>query len=116
MLQKTKAIIRSCRRLGHKGLIPAIVLAEFYALARKTAGRDAAEKYFAEMLHSGLDVVPLSTTIAKQAGVLRAKYQEKIPCGDCLIAAMAVENKVDRIVTEDPYFARIREVRAKPST
>lgn len=114
-MQKTKAIIRSCRRLGNRGLIPAIVLAEFYALARKTAGRDAAEKYFAEMLHSGLDIVPLDTAIARQAGVLRAKYQEKIPWGDCLIAATAVENKADSIVTEDSHFARIREVHAKPS-
>jgi len=113
VLQKTKAIIRSCRRLGNKGLIPSIVLAEFYALTRKRAGRDAAEKYFSEMEHSGLDIISLNAAIAKQAGILRAKYQEKICWGDCLIAAVSLENKAENIVTEDPHFTMIKETRAK---
>lgn len=112
-MQRTKAIIRSCRRLGNRGVIPVIVLAEFYSLARKRIGRDAAEKYFSEMELSGLDIVMLNVAIAKQAGILRAKYQEKIPWGDCLIAAAAIENKAENIVTEDPHFRTIKEIRAK---
>ena len=94
-------------------MIPVIVLAEFYSLARKRAGRDAAEKYFSEMELSGLDVVSLNVAIAKQAGILRAKYQEKIPWGDCLIAAVAIQNRAESIVTEDPHFATIKEIHAK---
>lgn len=112
-LERTKAIIRSCRRLGNHGILPVITLAEFYALARKTAGRDVAEKYFSEMELSGLDVVPLNIAMAKQAGILRAKYQEKVPWGDCLIAAVAIENSADSIVTEDPHFTTIKEIRCK---
>jgi predicted nucleic acid-binding protein len=97
-------------------MIPVIVLAEFYSLARKRAGRDVAEKYFSEMELSGLDIVSLNVAIAKQAGILRAKYQEKVPWGDCLIAAVAMENRADSIVTEDPHFARIKEIRAKQTS
>jgi predicted nucleic acid-binding protein len=94
-------------------MIPVIVLAEFYSLARKRTGRDTAEKYFSEMELSGLDIVSLNVPIAKRAGILRAKYQEKIPWGDCLIAAVAIENRAESIVTEDPHFATIKEIQAK---
>jgi predicted nucleic acid-binding protein len=107
-------VIRSCRRLGNRGLAPVIVLAEFYALARKKAGRDTAQKYFSEMELSGLDIIPVNIAAAKEAGILRAKYQEKIPCGNCLIAAAAIEGRAEYIVTEDPHFATIKEIRAKP--
>jgi len=113
VLQKTKAIISSCRKLGSRGIVPVIVLAEFYALARKRAGRDVAERYFSEMELSGLDVEGLKVATAKQAGILRAKYQQKVPWGDCLIAATAIETKADSVVTEDPHFAVIKEIRAK---
>lgn len=112
-MQRTKAIIRGCRKLGNRGLIPTIVLAEFYALARKTAGREVAEKYFSEIELSGLEIVPLNTAIAKEAGILRAKYQEKIPWGDCLIAATAINRKAESIVTEDPHFSKIKEIHAR---
>jgi predicted nucleic acid-binding protein len=94
-------------------MIPVIVLAEFYALTRKKAGRDVAEKYFSEMELSGLDIVSLNARTAKRAGIFRAKYHEKVPWGDCLIAAVAVENRADSIVTEDPHFSTIKEVRSK---
>ena len=113
VLERTKAIIRSCRKLGNRGLIPVIVLAEFYALARKRAGRDVAEKYFSEMKLSGLNLVSLDVDIAKQAGILRAKYHQKVPWGDCLIAAAAIENKADNVVTEDPHFQTLNEIRTK---
>lgn len=90
-----------------------IVLAEFYALTRKRAGRDIAEKYFSELELSGLDIVGLNVATAKEAGILLAKYQEKVPWGDCLIAAEAVGGRAAYIVTEDPHFATIKEIRAK---
>jgi predicted nucleic acid-binding protein len=113
VLERTKAIIRSSRRLGSRGLIPVIVLAEFYALARKRAGRDVAEKYFSEIKLSGLELVSLNVAMARQAGILRAKYHEKVPWGDCLIAAVAIENKADIVVTEDPHFHTLKEIRTK---
>ena len=113
VLERTKAIIRTCRKLGNRGLLPVIVLAEFYALTRKRAGRVVAEKYFSEMKLSGLDLVSLDVAVAKQAGILRAKYHEKIPWGDCLITAVAMEMRADYIVTEDPHFQTLKEIRTK---
>lgn len=113
VLERTKAIIRSCRRLGSRGLIPVIVLAEFYALTRKRAGRDVAEKYFSEIKLSGLELVSVNVAMARQAGILRAKYHEKVPWGDCLIAAVVMENRADIVVSEDPHFHTLKEIRTK---
>jgi predicted nucleic acid-binding protein len=51
-LSKTKKILHLCRKLGNKGIVPTIVLAEFYALTHKRAGKDLAEKYFNEIVKS----------------------------------------------------------------
>jgi len=81
VLSKTKKILINIRKLGNEGLLPTIVLGEFYVLTRKKAGRDIAEKYFNELANSGLRIIDLTKDIAKQAGVLRHKYKEKIPWG-----------------------------------
>lgn len=88
-----------------------MVLAEFYAVARKTAGRDVAEIRFREMVDSGLEVVPLSQEMAREAAVLRVKYQERIPWGDCIIAGTHMVEKADLVLSEDPHFRKIKEIR-----
>ncbi|MEM1563585.1 MAG: PIN domain-containing protein [Candidatus Bathyarchaeia archaeon] len=113
VLNKTQKIITQCRKLGNKGILPTIVLGEFYALTRKKAGRDVAEKNFRELINSGLGIINLTAEVAKQAGIFRHKYQEKIPWGDCIIASTAFLEKADVILTEDPHFKQIKEVKAQ---
>lgn len=112
-LSKTRKVLYSCRKLGNKGILPTIVLGEFYALTRKKAGRDVAEKYFNELINSGLNIVNMTTEVAKQAGILRHRYEEKIPWGDCIIAASGILSKAKIVVTEDPHFKQLKEIRAE---
>ena len=116
VLSKTKKILINIRKLGNEGLLPTIVLGEFYVLTRKKAGRDIAEKYFNELANSGLRIIDLTKDIAKQAGVLRHKYKEKIPWGDCIIAATAFLNKTEILLTEDPHFKLLKEVKVETIT
>jgi len=116
ILSKTKRILHNCRKLGNKGILPTIVLGEFYALTHKKAGRDVAEKYFNELVKSGLSIIELSTIIAKQAGIFRRKYEEKIPWGDCITAATGVLNNSEIMVTEDPHFKQLKEIKAETIT
>lgn len=113
VLSRTKRVLYICRKLGNKGILPTIVLGEFYALTHKKAGRDIAGKYFSEMVESGLSVVELSVEVSRQAGIFRRKYEEKIPWGDCIIAATGLMNKAEFIITEDPHFEQIKEVKAR---
>jgi len=110
ILDRTREVLKDSRKLGNRGIVPTIVLAEFYALTHKRAGREVAEIYFTEMVRSGLTMAPLSTEISRQAAILRAKYQERIPWGDCIIAATAIVNGSQMLVTEDPHFDRLTEV------
>ena len=113
VLLKTKRLLNASRKLGNRGILPTMVLAEFYALTHKRAGRDVAEKCFHEMVESSLDIAELSVEASRQAALLRRKYEEKIPWGDCIIAAAGITNKAEFIVSEDPHLQQIREVKTK---
>ena len=113
VLAKTREGLRVSRKLGNKGILPTIVLAEFYAQTYKRTGRDVADKYFREIVNSGLDIASLTQEVSYQAGLLRAKYQEKVPWGDCIVAATALLNKAKFVVTEDPHFTKISEIEVR---
>jgi predicted nucleic acid-binding protein len=113
ILTKTRETLRISRKLGNRAILPTIVLAEFYAQTYKRAGKSIADKHFRELLDSGLVIVPLTEQISYQAGLLRAKYQEKVPWGDCIVAGTAVQNKAKFVVTEDMHLMGIREIDAR---
>lgn len=112
-LSRTRKVLYNCRKLGNKGILPTIVPAEFYALTHKRAGKDVAEKHFNELVNSGLNIKELTVDISRQAGIFRRKYEEKIPWGDCIIAATGVLNKAEIVITEDPHFKQFKELKAK---
>ena len=113
VLSRTKRVLHASRKLGNRGIVPTIVLAEFYALVHKKAGKELAEKHFSEIVESGLDIVELSAEISRQAAILRRKYEERIPWGDCIIVATGLMSKAEFILTEDPHFERIDEIRTR---
>jgi len=113
VLSRTRDILRACRRLGNRGIVPTIVLAEFHALTHKRAGMVVADKCFNELVNSGLKVTDLTLEISREAAVLRVKYEEKIPWADCIIAATACLNRSHTLLSEDPHFKKVREVNAK---
>ena len=110
---KTREVLKCSRKLGNKGIVTTIVLAEFYAQTYKRAGRDVADKYFREIADSGLEIAPLTQEISHRTGLLRSKYQEKVPWGDCIVAATALHGKAKLVLTEDPHFADLREIEAR---
>ena len=116
ILTKTRETLRISRKLGNRAILPTIVLAEFYAQTFKRTGKEVADKRFREVVNSGLQIIPLTEQISYQAGLLRAKYQEKIPWGDCIVAATAVQNKAKFVVTEDPHLMEIKEIEARRSS
>ena len=110
---KTREVLKGSRELGNKGIVPTIVLAEFYAQTYKRAGRDVADKYFREIADSGLEIAQLAQEIFHRAGLLRSKYQEKVPWGDYIVAATALHSKAKLVLTEDPHFASLNEIEAR---
>jgi predicted nucleic acid-binding protein len=56
---------------------------------------------------SKIEIVPLDSSIAEQAGILRLKYD--IPTADALIGATGIISNADHILTNDPHFNVIRK-------
>jgi predicted nucleic acid-binding protein len=113
VLTKTRDTLRTSRKLGNRGIVPTIVLAEFYAQTYKRTGRDVADKRFREIVNSGLEIVSLDEQMSYQAGLLRARYHEKVPWGDCVVAATAILGKAKFVITEDPHLMGVKEIETR---
>jgi predicted nucleic acid-binding protein len=102
---------RRIRELIHKkeGMLPTIVISEIVQITCEKRGWEEAETRYHALLVSGLQVQSLTPNIAKQAGLIRCQHKN-LPMGDCIIAATAIANQA-RILSDDPHFDTIREVK-----
>ncbi len=92
-----------------EGILPTIVISETIQTICEKIGKEEAEISYATLTQSGLKIEPLTSSIAKQAGLLRSKYRN-IPMGDCIIAATAIANQAT-ILSDDPHFEAIEETK-----
>ena len=76
-------------------------------------GREEAKRRVEELTSSGLAFSELDLITSKEAGHLRHKYREKIPWGDCIIAATSIVRGADLVLSEDAHFASMREIKAR---
>lgn len=104
---RTRAKLRDLRRRGD-GVVPAIVVAEFFDQVCRRAGRRAATRMCDAILASGLDVRPLTAAVARAAGALRCGTRD-IPLADCVIAATAAQLG-GKVISDDPHFHELRGV------
>jgi predicted nucleic acid-binding protein len=68
-----------------------------------------AETRYHALMESGLQIINLTSTIAKQAGLIKCQHKN-IPMGDCIIAATAISNQA-RILSDDPHYDNIKETK-----
>jgi predicted nucleic acid-binding protein len=112
ILDKTREVLRRAKMQGNRGVVPTIVLSEFYAQTAKRIGAPEARRRFYQIANSGLEIAGLDVSVGEQAGILRHKYREKIPWGDCIIAATAIKKDVDLVLSEDPHFHGLSEIKS----
>ena len=111
---KTEAKQKATKKLKDliqrkEGILPTIVIGETIQTICEKIGKEEAEICYANLTESGLKIQTLTSQIAKQAGLLRSKYQN-IPMGDCIIAATAIANQA-AILSDDPHFDVIQETK-----
>ena len=102
--QKMKELIKNSN-----GIIPTIVICETIQLIYSKEGKQKADMIYLSIVSSGIKIENLSSSIAKDAGILKSKYKH-IPIGDCIIAASAISNQA-RILSDDPHFDLIKETK-----
>jgi predicted nucleic acid-binding protein len=102
--QKLRELIRTSN-----GIVPTIVICETIQLIFSREGKQKADMIYLSIVSSGIKIENLSPSIAKDAGILKSTYKH-IPIGDCIIAASAINNQA-RILSDDPHFDLIKEVK-----
>jgi len=108
MGKRTRERFHALRRSGG-GLLPVLVLAEFFQQVCQRAGAAEATAACEALAHGGLKILPLTAEVAMAAGRLRCSHR-RVPLGDCIVAAEAVRQEA-RVISDDPHFREIRGIR-----
>ena len=108
ILAKTREKLARLRR-ERRGIIPAIVVAETTNFVCREGGREKAVAHVRTLEHSGLEIVPMDSSLAKEAGTLKCAYRD-VPMADCVIAATAIREK-GSVVSDDAHFRQIKNLR-----
>jgi predicted nucleic acid-binding protein len=106
--QKTSRKLRELTQ-HKKGILPTIVISETVQTVCNKIGKDEAEDCYQTLLTSGLQIINLTPTIAKQAGLIKCQHKS-IPMGDCIIASTAIANQA-RVLSDDPHYDAIKETK-----
>lgn len=108
MRQKTNQKMRELTQTAN-GIIPTIVLLETIQFICSKRGKESAEITYRSINASGLKIEGLTSSIAKDAGILKSTHTN-VPVGDCIIAATAIKNQA-KIISDDPHFDSIKETK-----
>ncbi|MGI0081329.1 MAG: PIN domain-containing protein [Nitrososphaerales archaeon] len=108
--RRTREKIRELQ--SESAIVPTIVIHELYRHQYQLLGRETADVRFRLIVNSGFRVVDLDTGIARDAAELRCKYP-RTPTADAIIAATAIRFKSFRVLTDDPHFQSIKEIKTE---
>ncbi len=95
-----------------RGLVPTIVLHETYKLIMDKLGKDVADLLVRSILKSNFTIIDLTSDIAILSAQLRNKYHG-LPTADTIIAATAITSKSGRVLSDDPHYKRIKEIKTE---
>ncbi|MEM3041652.1 MAG: PIN domain-containing protein [Nitrososphaerota archaeon] len=109
---KTRKVLESLQGQSGMGLVPTVVVHELYKFEMENFGRDVADLRVEAILRSKLAVVDLDPSTAVEAARLRCRYAD-LPMADAVIAATAVKNSCEFVITDDKHIGQIRELKTK---
>jgi predicted nucleic acid-binding protein len=95
-----------------KAVVPTIVIHEIYKLVREKLGKDIAQLRVSQVLASSFRIVDLTAQIALTSASLRCEYRS-LATADSVIAGTSIETKSRRVLSDDPHFREIREIRCE---
>jgi len=107
-----KATLRVLQAKDNQGIVPSIVIHEFYKFQLETLGRDVAELRVNSLLKLDFKIAYLDVPIAIEAAKLRCRYAE-LPTADAIIAATAIVTSSDYVHTDDKHIKQLKETKTK---
>jgi predicted nucleic acid-binding protein len=94
------------------GIVPSIVILEFYKFQLQHFGQEVAKIKVSSVLKSPLKVVNLDCPIAVEAAKLKCKYTD-VPTADAIIAATSIKTASNYILTDDNHLKQIKETKTR---
>ena len=110
--KQTRKTLEHLQNGINSGIVPSIVIHEFYKFFLETYGKDIADMRVNTILSSRLQTVNLDTIIGIEAAKLRCKYAE-LPTADVIIAATAIATSCDYVLTDDKHIKQIKETKTR---
>jgi predicted nucleic acid-binding protein len=110
--QWSRLIFENLQRKENLGIVPSIVIHEFYKFQLENFGKDVAELRVNSILNLDLKIANLDVPVAIQAAKLRCKYAD-LPTTDAIIAATAIATASDYVLTDDRHIKQIKETKTK---
>jgi predicted nucleic acid-binding protein len=108
----TKTTLETLQKEPNRGIIPTIVIHEFYKFEMQTLGIDVANIRINIIKKSKLTITDLDSAIAIEAAQLRCKYAD-LPTADAVIAATSINSSSNFILTDDKHIKQIKETKTK---
>jgi predicted nucleic acid-binding protein len=105
--QTSKKMVELQREIA---VVPTIVLHEVYKFMHDNLGRDVAQLRVNSITTSRLRIIDLTASIAVTSANLRCRYRD-LPTADSIVAGTSIETKSKRVLSDDPHFQRITEIR-----
>ena len=108
----TKTTLEALQKEPNQGIIPTIVIHEFYKFEMQTLGLDVANIRINIIMKSKLTITDLDSSIAIEAARLRCKYAD-LPTADAVITATSINSSSNFILTDDRHIKQIKETKTK---
>jgi predicted nucleic acid-binding protein len=108
----TRKTLENLQNGANLGVVPSIVIHEFYKFILETYGKVIADMRVNTILSSSLETVNLDSVIGIEAAKLRCKYVE-LPTADAVIAATAIVMSCEYVLTDDKHIKQIKETKTR---
>jgi len=107
-----RLILETAQKEKNLGIVPTIVVHEFYQIQLERQGTEVAETRINSVLKLKLKILTLDLPIAIEAAKLRCKYAE-LPTADAIIAATAIVTSSECVLSDDRHIKQVRETKTR---
>ena len=107
-----RLILETVQREKNLGIVPTIVVHEFYQIQLERQGTEVAETRINSVLKLKLKILTLDLPIAIEAAKLRCKYAE-LPTADAIIAATAIVTSSECVLSDDRHIKQVKETKTR---
>ncbi|MGD0995533.1 MAG: PIN domain-containing protein [Candidatus Bathyarchaeia archaeon] len=108
----TQKTLENLQKGANLGIVPSIVIHEFYKFVLETYGKNIADIRVNTILSSRLETANLDPVIGIEAAKLRCRYAE-LPTADAVIAATAIVMSCEYVLTDDKHIKQVKETKTR---